>query len=113
MSSLSEELVQVAEQGAAAVLATVIEVEGNDRVDAGAKCLIRDGQVRAETIGDSKIVEAIVRESAAHLQEEKSKLVSLNIPQGGGKLEVFFEVMPAPPKLVVVGAGHGDRGRRQ
>ena len=28
MSSLSEALVQVAEQGAAAVLATVIEVEG-------------------------------------------------------------------------------------
>src|SRR5215813_1296758 len=106
MSSLSEELVQVAEQGAAAVLATVIEVEGNDRVDAGAKCLIRDGQVRAETIRDSKVVEAIVRESAAHLEEEKSKLVSLNIPQGGGKLEVFFEVMPAPPKLIVVGAGH-------
>jgi xanthine dehydrogenase accessory factor len=106
MSSLSEELVQVAEQGAAAVLATVIEVEGNERVDAGAKCLIRDGQVRAETIGDAKVVEAILRESAVHLQEEKSKLVSLNIPQDGGKLEVFFEVMPAPPKLVVVGAGH-------
>ena len=47
MSSLSEELVQVAEQGAAAVLATVIEVESNDRVDAGAKCLIRDGQVKS------------------------------------------------------------------
>src|SRR5215475_13554822 len=83
-----------------------IGVEGNDQEDAGAKCLIRDGQVRAETIRDSKVVEAIVRESASHLQEEKSKLVSLNIRQGGGKLEVFFEVMPAPPKLVVVGAGH-------
>src|SRR5262245_42936666 len=106
MSSLSEELVQVAEQGAAAVLATVVEVEGSDRGYAGAKSLIRDGQVHSQTIGDSKVVEAIVRESAAHLQEEKSKLVSLNIPQSGGKLEVFFEVMPAPPKLVVVGAGH-------
>jgi len=106
MSSLSEALVQVVEQGAAAVLATVIEVEGNDRVEAGAKCLIRDGQVRAETIGNAGVVEAILRESAVRLREEKSKLVSLNIPQGEGKLEVFFEVMPAPPKLVVVGAGH-------
>jgi xanthine dehydrogenase accessory factor len=105
MSSLSEELVQVAEQGAAAVLATVIEVEGTDRVEAGAKCLIREGEVRAETIGNATVVEAILRESATHLRDEKSKLVALNTPQGG-KLEVFFEVMPAPPKLVVVGAGH-------
>jgi xanthine dehydrogenase accessory factor len=105
MSSLSEELVRVTEQGVAAVLATVIEVEGNDRVEAGAKCLIRDGQVQAETIGDTTTVEAILAESQQHLRDEKSKLVSLN-PQSGGKLEVFFEVMPAPPKLVVVGAGH-------
>ena len=106
MSSLSEELVRISEQGVAAVLATVVEVEGNDRVEPGAKCLVRDGEVRVETIGDAKIIEAIVRESAIHLQEEKSKLVRLNVPDAGGKLEVFFEVMPAPPKLIVVGAGH-------
>lgn len=106
MSSLSEELVQITDQGAAAVLATVIEVEGNGRVEAGTKCLVRDGEVRAETIGDPKVIQAIVQESAALLREEKSRLVSLNVPELGGKLEVFFEVMPAPPKLVVVGAGH-------
>jgi xanthine dehydrogenase accessory factor len=106
MSSLSEELVRISEQGVAAVLATVVEVEGNDRVEPGAKCLVRDGEVRVETIGDAKIIEAIVRECAIHLQEEKSKLVRLNVPDAGGKLEVFFEVMPAPPKLIVVGAGH-------
>jgi xanthine dehydrogenase accessory factor len=105
MTSLSEELVQISEQGAAAVLATVIEVEGQSRVEAGAKCLVRDGQVRRETIGDARVVQAIVQESAARLSTEKSQLVSLTIPDGG-KLEVFFEVMPAPPKLIVVGAGH-------
>jgi xanthine dehydrogenase accessory factor len=106
MSSLSEELVQITDQGAAAVLATVIEVERNGGVEAGTKCLVRDGEVRAETIGDPKVIQAIVQESATLLREEKSKLVSLNVPGLGGKLEVFFEVMPAPPKLVVVGAGH-------
>jgi xanthine dehydrogenase accessory factor len=105
MSSLSEELVRVAEEGAAAVLASVIEVESTDRVEPGAKCLIRDGRVKAETIGDPAAIAAIVLESMNHLRDEKSKLVSLNL-QGGGKLEVFFEVLPAPPKLVVVGAGH-------
>jgi xanthine dehydrogenase accessory factor len=106
MSSLSEELVRVAEEGAAAVLASVLEVESTDTVTAGAKCLIRDGQVKAETIGDTAAIEAILRESVSHLRQEKSQLVSLNLPEGGGKLEVFFEVLPAPPKLVVVGAGH-------
>lgn len=106
MSSLSEELVQISEQGAAAVLATVIEVDGNLRVEPGAKCIVRDGEVRAETINDANAIRAIVKESSVHLAEEKSKLVSVEVPEAAGKLEVFFEVMPAPPKLVVVGAGH-------
>lgn len=106
MSSLSAELIDISEHGVAAVLATVIEVEGSDRVKPGTKCLIRDGKVRAETIGDGKVVDAIVRESAVHLRDEKSKLVALDISDPAVKLQVFFEVMPAPPKLIVVGAGH-------
>ncbi len=106
MSSLSAELVQIVDQGASAVLATVIEVEGNVSVRPGAKCLVRDGKISADTVGDNKVVEAILQESATHLREEKSKLVALEIPGTGAKLEVFFEVMPAPPRLIVVGAGH-------
>jgi len=106
MSSLAEELVQISEQGAAAVLATVIEVEEKVAVEPGAKCLVRDSKVLGGTIGDARVVQAIVQESAARLRAEKSQLVSLTVPEAGGKLEVFFEVMPAPPKLIVVGAGH-------
>jgi xanthine dehydrogenase accessory factor len=106
MSSLSEELVQVSEQSAAAVLATVIEVDGVAGVEPGAKCLVRDGEVRAGNIQDTRVLRAIVEESRARLQSEKSQLVALSVPETGGKLEVFFEVMPAPPRLIVVGAGH-------
>ena len=106
MSSLAEELVRISEQGAAAVLATVVEVDGNSGVEPGAKCLVRDGVVVGETVGDARVVEAILQESAAHLRVEKSKLTSLEVAQAGARLEVFFEVMPAPPKLIVVGAGH-------
>jgi xanthine dehydrogenase accessory factor len=106
MSSLSEELVQVSEQGAAAVLATVVEVDGVQGVEPGTKCLVRDGEVRTGTIQDARVLRAIVEESRARLQAEKSQLVALAVPEAGGKLEVFFEVMPAPPKLIVVGAGH-------
>jgi len=52
MISLSEELVQISEAGAAAVLATVVEVEAGVHVEPGAKCLVRDEKVSGETIGD-------------------------------------------------------------
>lgn len=90
MSSLSEALVQIAEQGAAAVLATVVEVQGEVGVEPGAKCLIRDGKVSVESVGDAQVLEAIVKESDAHLRAEKSRLVSVDMPAAGGKLEVFF-----------------------
>jgi len=106
MSSLSEELVRLSEQRAAAVLATVVETDGITGVEPGAKCLVRDGAVVGETIGDAAVVQAIVQESSARLRTEKSQLMALELPQSGAKLEVFFEVMPAPPKLIVVGAGH-------
>jgi len=67
---------------------------------------VRDGAVVGETIGDAAVVQAIVQESSARLRTEKSQLMALEVPQSGAKLEVFFEVMPAPPKLIVVGAGH-------
>ena len=105
MSALSEELVRISEGGLSAVLATVVEAQGNDRVQAGAKCLVVAGKIKTETIGDRQAVEKIVRESEAILNDEKSKLVALEIADGG-KLQVFFEVMLAPPKLIVVGAGH-------
>jgi len=106
MISLSEELVRISEQGAAAVLATIVESDGIPGVEPGAKCLVRDGVIAGGTIGDPRLAQAIVQESAARLRDEKSRLVSLNLPEAGAKLEVFFEVMPAPPKLIVVGAGH-------
>src|SRR3974390_651794 len=106
MTSLAEELVDISEQGASAVLATVVEVEGSGSIQPGAKCLGRDGKVQTENIGDQRVVQALLEQSEARLRAEKSQLVSLNLPETGSKLEVFFEVMPAPPKLIIVGAGH-------
>lgn len=104
MRPLSEELVEISERGLAAVLAAVVEVEGKLQVKAGAKCLVRDGTVTSCTIDDARVVQEIVARSEAIMTDEKSKLVALDLP--GGKLQVFFEVMLAPPKLIVVGAGH-------
>jgi xanthine dehydrogenase accessory factor len=106
MEKLVEELIRIQEEGAAGVLATVVEVEKNGAVAAGQNFLIRDGKPVVGTIRQERLVEAILKEADARLKEEKSKLVSLELPDNGGKVEVFFEVLPAPPKLIVVGAGH-------
>jgi xanthine dehydrogenase accessory factor len=106
MSTLAEELIQVKEEGGAAVLATVVEVEENGRVEPGEKCLIQDGRIKVGTIRHEGLLQSILKEAEVRLHEERSKLVALEVPAAGGKVEVFFEVMSSPPRLIVVGAGH-------
>jgi xanthine dehydrogenase accessory factor len=105
MEKLVDELIRVKEEGAAAVVATVVEAE-NGRVEPGAKCLIRDGALKLGNIRHEALLQAVLKEADVRLREEKSKLVPLEVPEAGGKVEVFFEVLPSPPKLIVVGAGH-------
>jgi len=106
MERLLNELIQIKEAGAAAVLATVVEATENSGVNPGDNCLIRDGRIRAGTIRHEGLLQAIVREAEIRLKEERSKLVPLEVPEVGGKVEIFFEVTLSPPKLIVVGAGH-------
>lgn len=106
MSRLTEELIRIKEEGASAVLVTIVETGGNEGIQSGAKCLIRDGRIKAGTIRNENFVQALLKEAEARLLEEKSRLVSMQVSDADGKIEVFFEVLPSPPKLIVVGAGH-------
>ncbi len=106
MDPFIDELIKIKEEGAAAVLATVVEVGDGARVEPGEKCLIRDGGIRAGAIHHEGLLSLILKEADVRLREEKSKLVALEVPDAGGKVEVFFDVMASPPKLYVVGAGH-------
>jgi xanthine dehydrogenase accessory factor len=106
MEKLVAELIRIQEEGGAGVLATVVETTNNGALEPGENLLIRDGKPVVGTIRQEKLVAAILKEADARLKEEKSKLVSLELPDNGGQVEVFFEVLPAPPKLIVVGAGH-------
>lgn len=105
MDTLVEELIKVKSEGAGAVLITVVESDGVDGLDSGAKCLVRDGRIVLGSVSDPALEQRIVREAAERLAEERSRLLSLET-DSGGQADVFFEVMPSPPKLVVVGAGH-------
>jgi xanthine dehydrogenase accessory factor len=106
MEKLVDELIRIQEEGGAGVLATVVETTNKGALEPGENLLIRDGKPVVGTIRQERLVEAILKEADARLKEEKSKLVSLALPDNGGNVEVFFEVLPAPPKLIVVGAGH-------
>lgn len=106
MNHLVAELIQVKEEGAAAVLATVVEAEKSDWVEPGEKCLIREGVIKGGTIHHEGLLQIILKEAEDRLREERSKLVSLEVPTTGGNVEVFFEVMLSPSRLLVVGAGH-------
>lgn len=105
MDALVEELIKVKSEGAGAVLITVVESDGVDGLDSGAKCLVRDGRIVLGSVSDPALEQRIVREAAERLAEERSRLLSLET-DSGGQADVFFEVMPSPPKLIVVGAGH-------
>lgn len=105
MDALVEELIKVKSEGAGAVLITVVESDGVDGLDSGAKCLVRDGRVVLGSVNDPALEQRIVREAAERLAEERSRLLSLETDTGG-QADIFFEVMPSPPKLIVVGAGH-------
>ena len=106
MSELIEELVDIQKARASAVLATVVNPGEGSRVEPGAKCLVREGRVTSSNIREQALLTAIVEEAERRLKEERSKLVSLGLSAGGDKVEVYFDVMLTPPKLIVVGAGH-------
>ena len=106
MNPLIDELIRVHQERAAAVLATVVDVQGTRAVRAGAKCLVGDGKIQAGDLTDPPLVKAILEESERRLSDGKSKLVVLDLAATGEKAEVYFDVMLAPPRLVVVGAGH-------
>ena len=87
------------------MLVTVVESQGLDGLDSGDKCLIRDGRIVLGAVNDAELEQTLLREAADRLSDEHSRLVSVETASGG-QADVFFEVMPSPPKLIVVGAGH-------
>ncbi len=101
---LAGEMVEVQEQGTEAVIATVIGVEGLQDVMLGQKCMIRGGVPCGGSISNQELIEAILKEAEIRLKKEDCRRVPLDL--SGGKAEVFFDVIPATQKAVIVGAGH-------
>lgn len=105
-SKLNDELIKVADAGEAAVMTTVLHAEGFDDVASGQKALIRNGVAGSGNITNKELRQAVIQESEVCLKREQSKQVALTFPGSARKAEVFFEVIPAIRKVIVVGAGH-------
>lgn len=103
---LADELLQVAKDGVAAVMATVIKAENCGDVASGEKCLIRDGIPKAGNIRNGDLLQEVLKQAEIRLRREESRQVTLDLPGTEQKAEVFFEVLPAIRKVIIVGAGH-------
>lgn len=103
---LAEELARINAEGSAAVLATVLNAEGFEGITSGDKCLIREDAVQAGNIANQELLQAILKEARNRLQREECRRITLEFPESGRKAEVFFEVLTAMRKVIIVGAGH-------
>lgn len=103
---LAAALTQVQQDGAAAVVATVLDAGNFPDIAAGDKVFIRDGSVTAGNIRNRDLLQLILAEAEARLQKEISKQVSLTLPGSGERAEIFLQVLPAMQKVIIVGAGH-------
>ena len=102
---LAEELDEISKSGNAAVLASVLASDDFIDVAPGGKCLVRNGEVCCGDIQNQELLAAIIDEAAIRQEREDCLRVTMEL-SGGRKAEVFFEVMTAVRKVVIVGAGH-------
>ncbi len=104
-NKIADELIRAESDGAAAVMATILQTENLKDSAPGDKCLVRENAVRAGNIRNKQLLEAVLKEAEIRLNREESKQQTL-VFEDDGKAEVFFEAIPAIRKAVIVGAGH-------
>lgn len=99
------------EQGAAAVLVTVVEVEGAAPREPGARMLVLpEGRVEG-TVGGGALEHRAIAKALALLREGPRTLLETYDLRDlgmlcGGRTTLFYEVLQAPPTLAIFGAGH-------
>jgi xanthine dehydrogenase accessory factor len=103
---LTDELLKVQNEGAAAVVATVVKAGNCPDVTVGEKCFIRDGAVKAGNIRNKELLQSVLHEAETRLEREECRQIGLTLPGIDDKVEVFLEVVTAMRKVIIVGAGH-------
>jgi len=103
---LADELLQAQNEGAAAVAVTVVRSEGCADVAEGERCFIRNGVVKVGNIRNKALLQAVLQEAEARVKREECRQMSIILPGTESKVDVFFQILTAVRKVVIVGAGH-------
>jgi xanthine dehydrogenase accessory factor len=106
---------QAMERGENLAMATVVQVRGSAPRHSGARMLVwPDGHIQG-TIGGGTLEEKVIQHAREALQARHSRLEKYlfstdNSPESvglcGGEVLISIEVLEAPPRLVLIGAGH-------
>jgi xanthine dehydrogenase accessory factor len=110
---LLSEALATRERGEGAVIVTVVASHSPGGPAPGARLLVRErGEMRGRIHPD---LDAVLREDALRsLEEGRSRVRSYRLAGApsqavgveGGDVDLFFEVLAQPPRLIIVGAGH-------
>lgn len=104
-------LAEVAEKGEAAVLVSVVAVEGAAPREPGARMLVfPDGRVEG-SVGGGALEHQAVQRALALLRDGPPTLLETHDLRDlgmlcGGRTTLFYEVLSPRPALVIFGAGH-------
>jgi xanthine dehydrogenase accessory factor len=108
-SLVSSAVEQVLENGARAVIATVVETVANGPA-VGAKLLVRDSGEIVGSLGNTELDKAVAGHAPAFLQtREEARATKLRDFAPDAPLadtKILFERVEAEPRLVIAGAGH-------
>ena len=119
MINVFEKIVELQQTGGDGVLVTVVEKEGSGPLPPGAKMLVYDDGRTVGTIGGGALELLATRTALEVLCEQKSRLKRYALseqnevvegePTGmlcGGRVALFYEYLPANPRVYLFGGGH-------
>ena len=113
-SDLYSKAAELAAQGKAFAIATVVRVEGSSSARRGSKAIIdSQGKLVLGWVGGGCAESAVKSEALKSIEMEKPQLITLDMRDEelgvgmpcGGKMEVFIEPVLPQPELLIVGHG--------
>lgn len=112
---LYKKMAELAAEGKAFVVATVVESFGSTPRKAGAKMIVLEDGTTIDTVGGGKVERQVIEDALDALKRGQSRTVKYELRTSGqhaigmvcgGETTVFLEVNKPALTLVVAGAGH-------
>lgn len=107
------EVRRIRDAGESAAIVTVISAPASSSLRPGARVVVTEDAAVA-VLADTQLDVLVREDGAAAIRERKSQMRSYRMEEAGttrarpqkGNLDLYFEVLSRPPRMVIVGAGH-------